>query len=261
MKRAEYSDGPVRRPWIFGVPLLWLFAGSSAQAAAALIAVAANFAEPLEALVAAFEDRYPHQLDIAMGSTGKLYAQITQAAPFDVLLAADDQRPALLEAAGTGIPNSRFTYALGRLCLWSSDPARITSGGPTALSATFRRLAMANPDLAPYGVAALETLDHLGLRARLEGRIVMGENVAQAFAMVTTGNAELGFVACSLTQSSRNRSVGSHWQVPASMHTPIRQQAVLLQHGAVNPAATAFLEFLRSAAAQAIIVSYGYDIE
>lgn len=261
MTSPKLSILPQARGWMPGLMLACLSVAHTANADQALIAAASNFAEPLEALVDAFEEHHPHRLEVSIGSTGKLFAQISHSAPFDVLLAADELRPALLEEAGLAVANSRFTYSLGTLCLWSADPQRITTDGSAAISAPFRRLAMANPDLAPFGVAARETLEALGLQAQVSDRIVMGENVAQAFAMTATGNAELGFVACSLVSSPRNRTPGSHWQVPESMHSPIRQQAVLLKRAEDNPAAIAFLDYLRSPAAQAIIIAFGYDIE
>lgn len=236
-------------------------AGTAAavRAQEATVAIAANFAEPMAKLQALFEQQSGHELRLVVGSTGKLYAQITQGAPFDVLLAADRERPERLQAEGFAVADSRFTYALGRLTLWSADPGLIE--GEKALRAgTFRHLAIANPKLAPYGLAAKQTLEALGLWQDLRPKVVQGENVGQTFQMVLTGNAELGLVALSYVTSERNATPGSRWDVPADLHEPIRQDAVLLQRGADNPAARAFLAFLRQPEAQAVIERFGYAI-
>lgn len=228
----------------------------------ALLAVATNFAEAAEALVADFEKSSEYAVRIAAGSTGKLYAQVVNGAPFDVLLAADRERPRLLEAEGRAVAGTRFTYAIGRLTLWSPDPDRVALDGRSTLArGGFRSLAIANPALAPYGVAAKETLHALGLWNELEDTIVMGENVGQAHALVSTRNAELGLVALSHVLSRRNSRPGSRWDVPGDLHTPIRQDAVLLAHGADNGAASAFLAYLETDAARATIESFGYALE
>ena len=199
---------------------------------------------------------HPHRLRVAVGSTGKLYAQILHGAPFDVLLAADQERPVLLERAGLAVPGSRRTYAIGRLTLWSADPERVQGDIPALLTAgNFRRLAMANPDLAPYGAAAREVLTGFGLYGALDKKIVTAENIGQTYAMVATGNAEIGFVAAS---GVRSTGEGSRWDVPADLHAPIRQDAVLLSRAENNIAALAFLDFLRTDRARAIISGYGY---
>ena len=225
----------------------------------ALVAAAANFAEPLTRLERAFEASHRHRLRVAVGSTGKLYAQVLHGAPFDILLAADQERPMLLEGAGLAVPGSRRTYAVGRLTLWSADPERIQGDVAALLEAgNFRRLAMANPALAPYGAAAREVLQGFGLYATLRDRIVTAENIGQTHAMVTTGNAEIGFVAAS---GIRQSDEGSRWEVPADLHAPIRQDAVLLAHGADNPAAREFLQFLHGERARAIISDFGYGVD
>lgn len=234
----------------------------AARAAEALVAVASNFAEPAESLESIFERDSTHELTLASGATGKLYAQIAQGAPFDLLLAADEVRPARLEAEGLAVEGARFTYALGRLALWSPDPDRIGSDGIAALRAgEFAHLAIANPELAPYGRAAAQALAHFGLWEALAPKIVRGENIGQTFAMVATGNAELGLVAKSYVMSPRNRHRGSYWEVPDAAHAPIRQQAVLLRKGENNPAARDFLAFLRSQTAREVILSFGYGVE
>jgi len=230
-----------------------------AQGGTALVAVAANFAKPVETLSERFEAATGHRLTVAQGSTGKLYAQIVRGAPYDILLAADSARPARLEAEGLAVRGSRFTYAVGRLVLWSPDPARIGPDGPAVLAAgDFAHLAIANPDLAPYGAAARQVLRRLGLADRLAGRIVMGQNIGQTFAMVATRNAELGLVAKSQIMQRRETDRGSVWEVPETLHDPIRQDGVLLRHGADNPAAAAFLAYLRSDGARAAIARLGY---
>lgn len=244
------------------VQVLCALLPAGTQAAEALVAVATNFAEVMERLEARFEARSEHDLTIVSGSTGKLYAQIRNGAPFDVFLAADQERPRLLDHAGAAVEASRFTYAVGRLTLWSPDPERIGADGAAVLRAgDFRRLAMANPSLAPYGEAARETLSALGLLARLEDRIVLGENIGQAHAMVATGNAELGFVALSYVLSPRNEMPGSRWDVPQALHTPIRQDAVLLRRAEGNAAAQAFLLWLQGDEARGIIEAFGYGTE
>ena len=225
----------------------------------ALVGAAANFAEPLTEVERAFESAYPHRLRIAVGATGKLYAQILHGAPFDVLLAADQERPMLLERDGFAVPGSRHTYAVGRLTLWSADPERIRGDVPALLvSREFRRMAMANPELAPYGAAAREVLQGFGLYAALREKIVTAENIGQTYAMVATGNAEIGFVAASAAPGAGG---GSRWDVPADLHAPIRQDAVLLARAANNVAARAFLDFLRGNRAQKIISGFGYGLE
>lgn len=230
-----------------------------ARAESALVAVAANFAETAAALLPAFRDATGHDVEITTGSTGKLYAQVMAGAPFDVMLSADTATPARLLAAGHAVPGSDFTYAAGRLTLWSADSARIGADGRVALTdPALRFVAIANPDLAPYGVATQATLQSLGLWDALQPKIVMGQNIGQTHGLVATGAAEVGFVALSAVVSPRAHTTGSHWIVPQAMHAPIRQDAVLLSHGADNPAARAFLSFLRGPDAAAVIDAFGY---
>lgn len=233
---------------------------TGANAEEALVAVAANFAEVIEELEARFERETGHRLTVTIGATGQLYAQITNGAPFDILLAADRERPLRLEQEGHAVAGSRFTYAVGKLTLWSADAARIGADGEDALrGGEFRKLAMANPALAPYGEAARETLAALGLYEKLADRLVMGENIGQTHTMVATGNAELGFVALSYVMSPRNEISGSRWDVPQDLYSPIRQDAVLLNRAAANPAAREFLAYLRSDDVLTVIRSFGYD--
>lgn len=241
--------------------LLVLSLAGPAAAAEAVVAVAANFAEVAELLEKDFEAASGHSLSLVAGSTGKLYAQIANGAPFDVFLSADQEAPVRLEKDGQAVARSRFTYATGRLALWSPEPGRIGKDGAATLrEGKFRNLAIANPDLAPYGKAAQQALEKLGLWGRFQGRIVKGETIGQAHAMVASGNAELGFVALSSVLSPRNAAKGSRWDVPADLHAPLRQDAVLLKRAAGNPAARGFLAFLRGAKAQALLESYGYRI-
>lgn len=219
------------------------------------VAVAANFGAPAEALAQAFAEETGHTVSISTGSSGALFAQITQAAPFAVFLSADEERPKALVDQGFAIAGSQMTYALGRLVLWSADPGLVDADGDVLTTDSFAHLAIANPETAPYGAAAMDVLDARGLADALSDRLVTGESIAQAFAFVRSGNAELGFVAASQVASETG---GSAWPVPAEMHAPIRQDAVLLEAG--NPAAEAFLDFLGSRKAREIIANFGYDL-
>ena len=218
------------------------------------VAVAANFTESAREIAAAFERETGHRVLLSFGSTGQLYAQIAQGAPFEVFLAADEERPARAEAEGLAVEGSRLTYARGRLVLFSMEEGRVR--GPEALEdPEVRRIALANPRTAPYGRAALETMRALDLEAALAGRQVIGTNVSQAQQFVRTGNAEIGFLALSQVLGRRE---GSRWLVPEELHAPIRQQAALLDPGRENPAARRFLAFLQSDAARAILRRRGY---
>ncbi|MFW6093803.1 MAG: molybdate ABC transporter substrate-binding protein [Pseudomonadota bacterium] len=259
---AEPIGGRRGTRTVWGVVLcLALLWPAWARSAEVSVAVAANFAEVLARLGPEFERRSGHTLAVSVGSTGTLYAQIRRGAPFDVFLAADRQRPARLEAEGDAVAGSRFTYARGRLALWSRDPDRIHADGARTLRAGgFRRLAMPNPELAPYGAAARETLEALGVYGALRERIVMGQNVGQAHALVATGNAELGFVAVSALHGGRREATGSRWVVPQALHSPIRQDAVLLNRARDDTAARALLDFLQTADARAVIREVGYAV-
>jgi len=248
--------------WRTGILFGTLALGSGpAVAAEALVAVAANFAGAMAQLEAAFEAGGQHRIRVSTGATGTLYAQATHGAPYDILMAADRARPERLEAVGIAVPGSRRTYAVGRLVLWSTEPDRVLGEGVDTLRAgDFRRLAIANPELAPYGSAARDVLRGLGLYEALRERIVMGENIGQAHAMVATGSAELGFVALSQLTGPDGERAGSRWPVPETLHAPIRQDLVLLHRGAGNAAARAFLDFLETAAARRILVAAGYRV-
>jgi molybdate transport system substrate-binding protein len=242
------------------VALLILASRASGAAGAEVhVAVAANFTAPMQAIVADFEKVTGHKAQLAFGSTGKFYAQIKNGAPFDVLLAADAETPARLAKEGLAVRNSRFTYAIGQLALWSAKPGYVDAKGEVLKQGAFDHLAIANPKLAPYGAAAVETLNGLGLLATLQPRFVEGENIAQTFQFVSTGNAELGFVALSQVYSDGKLKSGSAWIVPASLHSLIRQDAVVLARGKDNPAALALMNYLKKDKARAIIGAYGYN--
>ncbi len=252
---------PSRRPLLAAAALLVWPVSLPAAADEVLVAVAANFAEVIEALQPIFTTETGHTLIATTGSTGKLYAQIVAGAPFEVLLSADAATPARLEAEGAAVAGTRFTYGIGKLALWSADATLIDGDGAPVLEAgTFRHLAIANPDLAPYGLAAQQTLEALGLWAELQDKLVMGQNIGQTHSMVATGAAELGFVALAAVMSPRNPTEGSLWEVPQELFSAIRQDAILLQPGAESAAAAAFLEFLASPQATAIIEAYGYAL-
>lgn len=220
-----------------------------------LVAVASNFVPALTRLKPLFEATGDYRLSMSVGSTGKLYAQIHAGAPYDVLLAADQERPRLLQREGLAL--DRFVYAEGQLVLWQTTAASQLAPLEMLRSGQFARLVMANPQLAPYGAAAQSTVKNLGLQQRVESKVVFGENLGQAHAMLATGNAELGFTALAFL-SAEARESGRFWSVPANLYAPIRQEAALLQRGSENPAARAFVVFLQSSAARAIIVDAGY---
>ena len=255
------SRGP--EPLFLLISVLTLTLSSTVRADSALVAVSANFVPAVVELARDFEADSGHSLQLAAGSTGKLYAQIVNGAPFDVFLAADRARPARLEAEHRIVPGSRFTYALGRLVIWIPG-SNIVSGDPEQAIAQLkdvRRLALANPDLAPYGAAAIEVLERFHLTDQLDRRIVRGENVGQAYAMVASGAADAGLIALSHVLS-RNPAgeAATHWlAVPADWHSPIRQDAVLLAHGRGNAAAAAFLAFLKSDSIRHRLRALGFD--
>jgi molybdate transport system substrate-binding protein len=231
----------------------------AAHADTVSVAVAANFTAPMQKIAAAFETDTGHKAELSFGATGKFYAQITHGAPFQVLLSADDTTPARLEREGKAVAHSRFTYAIGTLVLWSAQPGTVDAKGDVLKSGDFKHLAIANPKLAPYGAAALQVMEKLGVATALQPRLVQGENIAQTFQFVSTGNAQLGFVALSQVMADGKIRSGSAWQVPASLHEPIRQDAVLLMPGKDSAAASALLTYLRGSKARAIIQSYGYS--
>lgn len=242
--------------------LLLLCVGiTQARAGEVSVAVASNFAVPMQKLATEFERDTGHRAIISVGATGKFYAQIIHGAPFQVMLSADDTTPARLEREGFAVQGSRFTYASGKLVLWSKRADFVDSRGAILRSGSFDRLAVANPKLAPYGAAAIETMTRLNVLGKLTPKLVLGENISQAFQFVATENAQLGFVALSQVYADGRISEGSGWIVPSELYAPIRQDAVLLKAGQGNVAARKLMDYLRSDRARAVIQSYGYAIE
>ena len=232
---------------------------TGALAAQATVAVAANFAEPMRAIAEVLRATTGHTVEVSVGSTGRLFAQIRNGAPFDLMLSADQNAPQQLEADGLAVPGSRFTYATGKLVLWSADAARVDTQGAVLRGDGFRKLAIANPKTAPYGAAAMATLDKLGLSATLAPRLVQGESIGQTYNFAVTGNAEIAFVAMSQVLDGGRLKGGSMWVVPQHLYAPIRQDAVLLRRGEGNAAARALLDLLRSERMDALIRSHGYE--
>jgi molybdate transport system substrate-binding protein len=234
-----------------------LLSAGNAYAAQINVAVAANFTEPAKEIAAAFKEKTGNEAVLSFGASGQFYTQITQGAPFDVLLSADDSRPKKLVEDGLAVPASRFTYAIGKLVLWSKTP-NLVKGEETLKAASFLKLSICNPAAAPYGAAAVQAMKSLGVYEAMQPKLVEGATITQAYQFVETGNAELGFVA--LSQLKGNDS-GSRWLVPQDLYSPIRQDAVLLKSSATNEAASAFIAFLKGAEARAIIEKYGYVLE
>jgi molybdate transport system substrate-binding protein len=236
-----------------------VFSGSS-LAGEVQVAVAANFTAPLQAIASEFEQDSGHKVVASFGATGQLYAQIQHGAPFEVLLSADASTPAKLDSEGLGVSGSRFTYAIGSLVLWSAKPGYLDGSDAVLKANQYQHLALANPKAAPYGLAATEVLDQLGLSAAVRDKLVEGQNITQAHQFIATGNAELGFVALSQVYKDGQLTGGSAWIVPAQLHTPIKQDALILKKGEDNPVAAAFSEYLKGPKAAAIIKSYGYQL-
>jgi molybdate transport system substrate-binding protein len=239
--------------------LLTLAAGF-ARADDVSVAVAANFTAPMRQIAADFEKDTGHRVLSAFGGTGKFHAQISNGAPFEVLLAADDETPARLEKEGSAVVGSRQTYAIGKLVLWSARPGYVDDRGEVLRNDRFKHIALANPKLAPYGAAALQTLTALHLLDETRQKFVQAENIGQAYQFVASGNAELGFVALSQVLKDGGIAAGSAWIVPPHLYQPIRQDAVLLEKGRDKPAAEALLKYLRGEKAKAVIKSFGYEI-
>ena len=241
--------------------VLWSAGSAFADAAIVRIAVAANFANPMKMLANQFEKETGNKVLQSVGATAKLYAQIRSGAPFDIFLAADEATAERLERENAIVSGSRFTYATGRLVLWSAQANAVDAKGDVLKSGRFRHLAIAAPKLAPYGSAALQTLNQLGLEERLKPKLVQGESIGQTYSFVASGNAELGFVALSQVYENGQIQRGSGWIVPSTLHTPLRQDAVLLTQARGNPAAKDFLAFLRTNDAKSVIRSFGYSID
>jgi molybdate transport system substrate-binding protein len=237
-----------------------LLAAAGVHAGEVQVAVAANFTAPMQLIAADFQKDTGHKAVLSFGATGKFYAQIVNGAPFEVFLAADDTTPARLEKEGHAVPGSRTTYAVGKLVLWSAKADFVDAGGEVLKGGQFNKLSIANPKTAPYGAAALETLNRLKLLAAVQAKFVQGENIAQTLQFVHTGNAELGFVALSQVFKDGRISTGSAWIVPGDFHEPIYQDAALLAKGKDNAAAAALLAYLKGDKARAIIQSFGYAL-
>lgn len=243
-----------------------LFAGllmccaSIAAAEEVSVAVAANFTAPMKRIAADFEKDTGHKAVLSFGASGKFYAQIKNGAPYQVFLSADDEKPTQLIKDGLTVAGSRFTYAVGTLVLWSAKPGFVDTKGDVLAKGHFNKLSIANPKLAPYGLAAIETLKKLGLLSTLQPKFVQGENISQTHQFISTGNAELGFVALSQVMKSGKIASGSAWVVPAKLHSPIRQDAVLLSAGKDNAAARALMTYLKTDKVRKIIRAYGYEI-
>jgi molybdate transport system substrate-binding protein len=231
------------------------------HAAEVQVAVAANFSAPFEKIAAEFAAETGHKAVVAVGASGKFYAQIKSGAPFEVLLSADDETPRKLIAEGDAVTGSQFTYATGKLVLWSAKSGLVDGKGTVLLRDDIEHIALANPKLAPYGLAAEETLKAIKIYDIVKARLVMGESITQAYQFVATGNAEIGFVALSQIAARGKVVAGSAWIVPANLYSPILQDAVLLKKGAANPAAVALLKFLTGDKARALIKSYGYELQ
>lgn len=252
----------ITRVHFFILPFFFQVLLSTAAAGEVRIAVATNFLATLKEIVINFERDTKYTAVVSSGSSGKLYAQIRNGAPFDVFLSADMKRPKLMEEEGLAVQGSRFTYAVGRLTLWSPDANRIKGEGKVDLiNGGVNRLAIANPKTAPYGAAAKSTLRALGLWNQMKGRIVQGENIGQTFQFVYSQNAQLGFVALSHVLDPKINEAGSRWDVPTELHDPLRQQVVLLVRGQNNQAAKKFLEYVKGGKARKIIERFGYGFE
>jgi len=244
------------RSLAIGIGLIFIAPGA-AKAAQTNVAVAANFTEAAKEIAAAFRQKTGHEAVLSFGASGQFYTQITQGAPFQVFLSADDSRPKKLVEDGLAVPGSRFTYAIGKLVLWSKSPG-VVKGEETLKAASFAKLSICNPAAAPYGAAAVEAMKALKLYEALQPKLVEGATITQAYQFVETGNAEVGFVALSQLTGS---DAGSRWVVPQDLYNPIRQDAVLLKSGAGNDAASAFIGFLHGPEARAIIEKYGYVLD
>ena len=248
----------MKRP---GILILSLLATVGAHADEVQVAVAANFTGPMQVISALFERDTGHKAVLSFGATGKFYAQINNGAPFEILLSADDETPAKLVKEGNGVAGTNFTYAIGKLVLWSTDPKLVDGKGDVLKKGGFKHLALANPKTAPYGAAGMQVMTRLGVADSIQPLIVQGENIAQTHQFVSTGAAELGFVAYS--QVIRNGAVGSGsgWLVPGNLYDPIRQDAVILAKGKDKPAAVALMQYLKGDKAKTVIRSFGYELK
>ncbi len=237
-----------------------LCATLSVQADEVQVAVAANFTGPMQVISALFERDTGHKASLAFGATGKFYAQISNGAPFEILLSADDETPAKLVKEGYGVAGTPFTYAIGKLVLWSADPKLVDAKGAILKKGGFKHLSLANPKAAPYGAAGMQVMTKLGVADAIKPLIVQGENISQTHQFISTGAAELGFVAYSQVIKNGQIGSGSGWVVPSNLYDPIRQDAVILAKGKDKPAAIALMSYLKGEKAQAVIKSFGYEL-
>ncbi|WP_240009629.1 molybdate ABC transporter substrate-binding protein [Marinomonas algicola] len=251
------------RHWLKGISVAFflMFASYQTYAESALIAVATNFTPTMKSIVDAFHQDTKHNLRVSFAASGKLYAQIKNGAPFDLFMSADQAIPKRLIEEGNALEGSQVTYAEGKLVLWSLKEELIDNQGDILFSARFNKLALANPKLAPYGLAATEVLDHLNLTQDTYSRWVQGENIGQAYQFVRSGNADIGFIALSQIQFNQHTLEGSYWHVPESLYTPIKQDLVVLNKGEHNQAINDFLQYLASPKIQTLIQGYGYNTE
>ena len=224
------------------------------------VAVAANFTAPMKQIAADFEKDTGHKAILSFGSTGKFYTQIREGAPFQVFFAADDETPARIEKEGGAVAGTRMTYAIGKLVLWSKQSSVVDDKGAVLKSGKAERIAIADPKLAPYGAAAVETMTKMGVYEQLKGKIVQGESIGQAYQFAASGNAPMGFVALSQVYADGKLKEGSAWIVPADLYSPIRQDVLVLEKGKDNPAAKALVEYIKGDKARAVIKSFGYDL-
>lgn len=247
------------KKWLLGALLLSAML-RTASAGEVSAAVAANFTEPMEQIVKLFQAESGHTVRVSLGSTGKFYSQIQNGAPFDVLVAADEKVPKRLEKEGLAVEGSRFVYAVGKLVLWSAQPGLVDDKGYILRKGNYNKLAIGDPKLASYGTAAKEALEDLGLWSVIQGKLVTGENITQTYQFAATGNAELAFIALSQVTKDGKVTAGSWWIVPAHLYNPIKQSAVQLSAAKDKAATQAFLTFLKSEKAQAVIRSFGYEL-
>lgn len=257
--KYKFSDS--RITCLIGACIAGILLSVNVQAAEVKVAVAANFAQPMKDIAAEFEKDTGHKLAITQGATGKFYAQITNGAPFEVFLSADDETPAKLVKEGKAVTGTQFTYAIGRLVLWSPDEKLVDQGGAVLKTDRFKYISIANAKVAPYGRAAVQTMQKLGVLTAIEPRVVQGESITQAHQFVTSGNAQIGFVALSQVWESGKLKSGSAWIVPEEMHDQLKQDLVLLNPGKDSKAAQALVDYMKSEKAKKVIERYGYKLQ
>lgn len=238
---------------------LMFFFSSLVSADEVSVALAANFASTFDKISAQFKTNTGHTVVASMGSSGALYAQIVNGAPYEVFLSADAERPRMLVERGNAVSGTTSTYAIGRLVLWSSKPTLVDNKGALLKSGFNGRIAIANPVTAPYGLAAQQTLERLGLWNTMQKTVVRGQNITQTFQFAASGSVDAAFISLSQIKSGDYVGKGSYWLVPQTFHDPIEQQLVLLEKGKHRPAAKALIEFIRSSEGRKIIAHAGYD--